>query len=189
MKLKWTWGPVVSNFKNSLVLLLLLLAPLARAADGTEQKELWLWPEQFQRMLDYAGLYEDTPYQFGARRANTVDCSSLIQKVFSMIGIELPRSSREQARDERFEVVDKSELRAGDLVFFTNTWRRGVSHVALMLDGTTMIHGSPRHKKVHKAALTPKHPLWRKIHSVRRWRHSVIDEELVKPRFSWDDKV
>lgn len=148
----------------------------------------WLWPEDYQQMLRYAGLFDDSTYSFGARRPNSEDCSSLIQKVFSMVGIDLPRSSREQASDPRFMEVPLETIRAGDLVFFRNTYRRGVSHVAFMLDEQTMIHSSPRSKKVDRSLLTQRHPLWRKIHSVRRWRQTV-ERDYVTPRFTWDDKV
>ena len=148
----------------------------------------WLWPEDYEQMLRYAGLYEDTPYNFGARRPNTEDCSSLIQKVFSLVGIELPRSSREQALDARFVEVPFDEIRAGDLVFFKNTYRRGISHVAFMIDSKTMIHSSRASKRVRRSQLTTSHPLWRKIHSVRRWKQS-LDPAHMRPRFSWDDKV
>ncbi len=170
--------------RNSLLLALLaLLAAPLRASE-----EPWLGPDDFSRMADYGMLYEDSPYHFGARRPSSEDCSSLIQKVFSLMGIELPRSSREQAMDERFREVPVEEMRAGDLVFFRNTWRRGVSHVAYLLGPGRMLHASPRHRRVRLSPFGPTHPLWRKIHSVRRWRRTV-EADPSRPRFSWDDKV
>ena len=151
-------------------------------------ESVWLWPEDYQQMLNYAGMFDDASYSFGARRPNSEDCSSLIQKLFSLVGIEMPRSSREQAQDGRFEEIPLEQMRAGDLVFFRNTWRRGISHVAFMLDEQTMIHSSPRSRSVARSQLTSRHPLWRKIHSVRRWKQSV-NPHYIRPRFSWDDKV
>lgn len=183
LRLKSKWVPGVFSSKTKLILILVALAGQVRA-----QEQIWLWPEDYQQMFRYAGLFDDAQYSFGARRPNSEDCSSLMQKLFSLVGIELPRSSREQAMDERFVEVPLEELRAGDLVFFRNTWRRGISHVAFMVDHQTMIHSSPRSKKVITSTLSQRHPLWRKIHSVRRWKHSV-DPTYVQPRFSWDDKV
>lgn len=147
-----------------------------------------LWPEDRRRMSSYAQQFEDAPYHFGARRPASEDCSSLVQKIFFMVGVELPRSSAEQSRDDRFDEVTDESLQSGDLVFFKNTWRKGVSHVAFMLNGDTMIHSSPRSKKVRRSYLTPRHPLWKKIHSVRRWKHS-LNGSYINPLYSWDDKI
>ena len=173
-------------FRKKTSLALLLLAFLSLPVRAHES--IWLWPEDYQQMYQYAGLFDDASYSFGARKPNSEDCSSLIQKLFSMVGIELPRSSREQALDSRFEEVPLKDIQAGDLVFFRNTWRRGISHVAFMVDDKTMVHSSPSSRKVGTSLLTSNHPLWRKIHSVRRWKQSVSPSYL-RPRFSWDDKV
>jgi cell wall-associated NlpC family hydrolase len=171
---------VFRRTKSILALALLLSSASVAIAEP-------LWPADVDRLREYASLFENSPYHFGARRPASEDCSSFIQKVFASAGIELPRSSSEQAKDPRFVDVPLEMLRAGDLVFFRNTWRRGVSHVAFMLDGETMIHSSPSHGKVLRSTLTPRHPLWRKIHSVRRLAPSVYDDTL-RPRFSWEEK-
>lgn len=170
--------------KTNIVVTLLLCFSLNAKASDTP----WLWPEDYDQMLDYAGLFNNSIYSFGGRKPNSEDCSSLVQKIFSKLGIDLPRSSREQARDERFVEVSIEDIRKGDLVFFRNTWRRGVSHVAIMLDSEIMLHTSPASRKVDQAKLNASHPLWRKIHSIKRWKKSV-DYEYVRPRFSWDEKV
>ncbi len=181
---------MVVSKRNSAVFLLLLLVSVGARAVGphTDHAVPVLWPEDQERLVNYANMFEGSPYSFGARRPSSEDCSSFIQKIFSSVGVELPRSSREQALDPRFVEVPREELRQGDLVFFRNTYRRGISHVAFMVDPQTMIHASPRDKQVAKASLTPRHPLWKKIHSVRRWKQSMEGEEL-KPRFSWEDQI
>jgi cell wall-associated NlpC family hydrolase len=176
--------------KNSLLLLLLSLLSFEASAVGphTDHDVPVLMPEDQERLVNYANMFEGSPYSFGARRPSSEDCSSFIQKIFSSVGVELPRSSREQATDPRFVDVSRDELRPGDLVFFRNTYRRGISHVAFMVDPQTMIHASPRDKQVAKASLTPRHPLWKKIHSVRRWKHTK-EGDGPKPRFSWEDQI
>ncbi len=173
----------MSRSSKGFLILLTLLASLGAGARVEP-----LWPDDYERMREYATFFEDAPYAFGARLPNSEDCSSFVQKVFGSAGIELPRSSLEQSRDKRFLDVPVEDLQAGDLVFFRNTWRRGVSHVAFMLDETTMIHSSPRHKKVHRSLLSPRHPLWKKIHSVRRWAPTV-ENRIRRPRFSWDEEL
>lgn len=70
-----------------------------------------------------------------------LDCSGFVQIVFKdAVGMLLPRTAREQS--EIGNVVDKNELKAGDLVFF-NTMRRTFSHVGIYLGDNRFLH-APR---------------------------------------------
>lgn len=70
-----------------------------------------------------------------------LDCSGFVQIVFKdAIGLLLPRTAREQS--EFGNVIDKDELKAGDLVFF-NTMRRAFSHVGIYLGDNRFMH-APR---------------------------------------------
>lgn len=72
---------------------------------------------------------------------NGLDCSGFVQIVFKdAVGMLLPRTAREQS--EMGNVVDKNELKAGDLVFF-NTMRRTFSHVGIYLGDNRFLH-APR---------------------------------------------
>lgn len=81
-------------------------------------------------------------YRFGGTNPDTgLDCSGFVQVVFKdAMGILLPRSAREQS--EVGAVVDRQELKAGDLVFF-NTMRRAFSHVGIYLGDNRFMH-APR---------------------------------------------
>lgn len=81
-------------------------------------------------------------YRRGGDDASSgLDCSGFVQLVFKeSIGKLLPRSAREQS--EVGELIDKSELKPGDLVFF-NTMRRAFSHVGIYLGNNQFVH-SPR---------------------------------------------
>jgi len=70
-----------------------------------------------------------------------LDCSGFVQLVFKdAVGMLLPRTAKEQS--EVGNVVDRHELKAGDLVFF-NTMRRAFSHVGIYLGDNRFMH-SPR---------------------------------------------
>jgi cell wall-associated NlpC family hydrolase len=70
-----------------------------------------------------------------------LDCSGFVQLVFKdAAGLLLPRTAREQS--EVGSVVDKNELKPGDLVFF-NTMRRAFSHVGIYLGDNHFLH-APR---------------------------------------------
>ncbi len=81
-------------------------------------------------------------YRRGGTSAETgLDCSGFVQLVFKeSLGKLLPRTAREQS--EVGDVVDKNELKPGDLVFF-NTMRRAFSHVGIYLGDNHFMH-SPR---------------------------------------------
>ncbi|WP_261808111.1 C40 family peptidase [Paenibacillus sp. N3.4] len=85
--------------------------------------------------------YLGTPYQFGsnAGQTRTFDCSSFTQYVFNRNGISLPRSSKEQSHVGTY--VSRSNLRPGDLVFFSIPSKPGViNHVAIYMGNGNILH-------------------------------------------------
>ena len=77
----------------------------------------------------------------GTNPDNGLDCSGFVQIVFSeAAGLLLPRTASEQSKVG--EKVDKTELKAGDLVFF-NTMRHAFSHVGIYLGDYRFLH-APR---------------------------------------------
>jgi cell wall-associated NlpC family hydrolase len=67
-----------------------------------------------------------------------VDCSCLVQLVFRVLGINLPRTAAEQFAATA--PVAREALRPGDLVFFANTYMPGISHVGLYIGGGRQIN-------------------------------------------------
>lgn len=80
-----------------------------------------------------------TKYVSGGTSTSGFDCSGFTMYVFSQIGIKLPHQSGSQYR--MGEAVSRSELRAGDLVFF-NTNGKGVSHVGIYVGDGKFAHAS-----------------------------------------------
>lgn len=82
------------------------------------------------------------PYRRGGSSADTgFDCSGFVRAMYQQtVGLILPRRADEQAAATT--VIDKSELKPGDLVFF-NTMRRTFSHVGIYIGDNKFIH-SPR---------------------------------------------
>lgn len=77
----------------------------------------------------------------GSAPESGFDCSGFVGHVFREgLGLILPRSSKEISNAG--EVVQKTELRPGDLVFF-NTMRRAFSHVGIYLGNNQFVH-APR---------------------------------------------
>ncbi len=82
------------------------------------------------------------PYRFGGNSAETgLDCSGFVRLVFEeSVGKVLPRRAADQAAAT--QVIERQELKPGDLVFF-NTMRRAFSHVGIYVGDGRFIH-SPR---------------------------------------------
>lgn len=92
-----------------------------------------------ENIIATAKRFIGVPYLWGGSTVKGFDCSGLIQFVFRMNGIELPHSSRQQAKMGQEIPIDLGRMKAGDLVFF-GTER--VSHVALYIGDGKIIHSS-----------------------------------------------
>ncbi|HEY4583303.1 MAG TPA: C40 family peptidase [Lysobacter sp.] len=94
-----------------------------------------------QSVLSRAFALLGTPYRWGGTSTEGFDCSGLVGYVFrNSLGIELPRVSRDMARTG--EQVERAQLSAGDLVFFS-TKSRGVDHVGIYIGEGKFLH-APR---------------------------------------------
>ena len=82
------------------------------------------------------------PYRRGGMNAETgFDCSGFVRAMYEQtVGMLLPRRASEQAAVT--QVIDRAELKPGDLVFF-NTMRRAFSHVGIYVGDNKFIH-SPK---------------------------------------------
>jgi len=68
------------------------------------------------------------PYVWGGNGYGGFDCSGLVRYVYRYLGVDLPRTSREQYR----AVPKVDRLLPGDLLFFSSS-RRDVDHVGIFL--------------------------------------------------------
>lgn len=82
------------------------------------------------------------PYRRGGNSAETgFDCSGFVRAMYEQtVGLLLPRRADEQAAAT--QMIDRNDLKPGDLVFF-NTMRRAFSHVGIYVGDNKFIH-SPK---------------------------------------------
>ncbi|MBM4141082.1 MAG: peptidoglycan endopeptidase, partial [Nitrospira sp.] len=109
-----------------------------------ESKELGEMGLQ-ERIILFAKKLLNIPYRFGGSSIMGIDCSAYVQKVYGLLGIDLPRSAREQFHIG--ETIDKDDLSIGDLVFF-RTYASFPSHVGIYLGNDLFIHASSKNRKV-----------------------------------------
>lgn len=89
-------------------------------------------------VLKIAKRYLNTPFLWGGRSPFGIDSAGLVQMVFSMAGIQLPRDPAAQI--DIGEIVDFVEqAQPGDLAFFENRAGR-ISHVGIIMPDQQIIH-------------------------------------------------
>jgi cell wall-associated NlpC family hydrolase len=88
-----------------------------------------------------AARYAGTPYVWGGESRYGFDCSGFIIRVMRDLGYPaLPHSAAEQFKYG--EPVAQSLLKPGDLVFFANTYKPGISHVGIYIGKRRFIHAA-----------------------------------------------
>ena len=87
-----------------------------------------------------------TPYRWAKQGEKATDCAGLVRRVARTAGIDLPRTSRAQYASGR--AIAAKDLRPGDLVFFKNTYRRGISHVGIYVGDGQFVHAASKRRQV-----------------------------------------
>ncbi|MDR1590133.1 MAG: C40 family peptidase [Oscillospiraceae bacterium] len=91
-------------------------------------------------LVDYALEYLGSRYVYGGASPSGFDCSGFTSYVYKSFGISLTRNASGQYRDNGVH-IEKSELGAGDLVFFSSNGN-SVTHVGIYIGDQEFIHAS-----------------------------------------------
>lgn len=95
-------------------------------------------PQGDNEIINTAKSFLGTPYQWGGTSPSGFDCSGFTQYVLAQNGKSIPRTSQEQFASG--QAVDKSQLQAGDLVFYNWSGGTEATHVGIYEGNGKMIH-------------------------------------------------
>lgn len=90
-------------------------------------------PADTSRIIRHGRNFLGVPYLWGGKTAFGIDCSGLVQLLFAMEGVNLPRDSGDQLH---YGVkIEPQDISRGDLLFFKG-------HVAIAINRHKIIHSS-----------------------------------------------
>lgn len=109
-----------------------------------------------KNVISEAKKYLGTKYKFGGSTRRGLDCSAFTRLVIKKTKKKtIPRTAEKQASVGKH--VRKKDLKPGDLVFFKNTYKKGISHVGIYIGYNKFIHASSGAKKVTISSLNKKY--------------------------------
>jgi hypothetical protein len=84
--------------------------------------------------------FSGTSYQWGGITPWGADCSGMVQTVFGMHGVALPRDARQQAELGSALALDAAAWQPGDLLFFSERADGRITHVAIVAPARALLH-------------------------------------------------
>ena len=98
-------------------------------------------PLSIPQTIELAKRFMGLPYRWGGTSSLGFDCSGYTQMLMRHRGVIMPRDTRPQASWNGLAPVDRSALKAGDLLFFGKTPDR-INHTGMYIGKGQFIHAS-----------------------------------------------
>ncbi|WP_422123960.1 C40 family peptidase [Planococcus sp. X10-3] len=123
-----TWYKINVNGKSGWILSTLLSSATTKVSATTSAAT--------SGVVSTAMSLRGIPYKFGGTSTAGFDCSGFTQYAFEKNGKSLSRTTLSQFA----ETSAVSTPKVGDLVFFANTYRPGISHVGIYIGNNKFVH-------------------------------------------------
>lgn len=132
-----------------------------------EEERRHRFPAEGPAVVETALGWLGAPYAWGGRILEGTDCSGFVQAVLAMHGVEIPRDSGPQmeagpAVEGEGTGAGDARREPGDLLFFGDG-PEAVDHVALVMDGTRIVHAAESNGAVARDDLSGEAPLARRL--------------------------
>jgi len=115
----------------------LITAPVLVQANNLSAKGQAMYP----LIVDFAKRLEGIPYVYGGYTMSGFDCSGFIYFLHAHAGLDITRQSSESYFTQTSAV---SIPVVGDLVFFQNTYKKGISHMGIYIGDNKFIHAGSK---------------------------------------------
>ncbi|GAB3236140.1 C40 family peptidase [Hymenobacter seoulensis] len=96
--------------------------------------------QRLRLVVKMAHTFLKSPYLWGGKTLFGIDCSGLMQQLYGLVGVQLPRDAHQQINLGQ-PVHFVAQTRPGDLAFFDNADGR-IVHVGLLLEDQQILHAS-----------------------------------------------
>lgn len=134
------YGVTVQNLKdwNYLATDFIIIGEELKVSEGASETIDETYEDDFvTSLVDQAKSLVGSGYVWGGNSPAGFDCSGFIYYTFNRAGMDIPRLSTEGYYSRSY-YVDKPQV--GDLVFFENTYKQGISHMGIYLGNDEFVH-------------------------------------------------
>jgi len=90
------------------------------------------------RIVSIGMQYVGYRYVWGGTTPSGFDCSGFLYYVYNKAGVRMPRDMASQLNSG--PRVSSSDLQPGDLLFWSNTYKRGLSHAGIYIGNGKFVH-------------------------------------------------
>jgi cell wall-associated NlpC family hydrolase len=113
-------------------------APRTGTARGAEQPAAPAASSRADSIVNTAMKYVGYRYRYGGSSPSGFDCSGFVYYVMKSVGYPVARTIPGQIGSG--SRVSSKDLQPGDLVFFSNTYKRGLSHAGIYIGNGKFVH-------------------------------------------------